>query len=317
MCRLTGEESAKEHNRNSSPSDVAVNLATCAGAVETTPAREEHRTTIMIKNIPNSKKRHDLVQLLDQKNCRHDLRLVYLPFDFTRKKATCKGYAYVDMQNSEAALKLMDNLRGHAWGGNSEKIIAVDWATKTQGYQSIVDLYKESPINSPEVLQEYKPAIFDNGEQKEFPTADEEVSTPSGLAKRKTKQSNAATILGVQNTDNRTMANRDDVKNTTIDQNRTAILSHQSSSLIGIYQNITTTRNPQNNQPIQGLTLTLYQEDIGIEVNHTKKRIPKPGLPLKIYVYGQGQLPMKNGFIHFDVTEGDLVVEKRVYPGTW
>lgn len=126
-----------------------------------------HKTTVMLRNMPNNYTRALLVELLDREGfaCQYDF--VYLPIDFESR--ACKGYAFINLRDSTTALRFFRVFTGFSkWTTPSRKVSGVSWSG-TQGLQTYIACYRNSSIMSASTPDEYKPAIFDNGVRVPFP----------------------------------------------------------------------------------------------------------------------------------------------------
>lgn len=112
----------------------------------------DHRTTIMIKNIPNKYTQKMLLERLDQKHTgRYDF--FYLPIDL---KNNCNvGYAFINMADPLFVVSLFADLAGQMWERfNSEKICELTYG-RIQGRQALVDNFQAAVD-----VRKVKPAVF-------------------------------------------------------------------------------------------------------------------------------------------------------------
>jgi hypothetical protein len=96
---------------------------------------------------------------------------VYMPMDF--KSACGLGYAFVNLRTHQDALKMWEHFEGYnGWTVGSKKVMAVGWGKPSQGFQAMVDRFRNSSVmNQPE---EYRPLVFaENGQRAPFPAADQ------------------------------------------------------------------------------------------------------------------------------------------------
>jgi len=89
---------------------------------------------------------------------------VYLPIDFRSEKAL--GYAFVNFNDSECALDAFDKLKG-AMADDHE--IGIEWSASQQGYDTLVQRYRNSPVMHSIVPPKYKPIILSYGHPVPFP----------------------------------------------------------------------------------------------------------------------------------------------------
>lgn len=140
-----------------------------------------HKTTVMLRNMPNNYTRALLLELLDREGfaCQYDL--VYLPIDFESR--ACKGYAFINLRDSDTALRFFQTFEGYSsWAMPSRKVSGVSWSG-TQGLQTHIDRYRNSSMMSASTPDEYKPAIFANGVRMPFPAPTGRVARSSGAAR--------------------------------------------------------------------------------------------------------------------------------------
>jgi len=145
---------------------------------------EAEWTTVILRNIPCNYSRQDILNFLDEHNVRYDF--VYLPMDFQR--AANLGYAFVNVVSNEEAERIMQCLNGHSnWSRSvfSQKQLSVVFAKcDEQGLMANIKRYQDSPVMHPEVPEEWKPVIFDNGQRQEFPPPTKRLKWPRGFKKK-------------------------------------------------------------------------------------------------------------------------------------
>merc|ERR1711959_188704 len=79
----------------------------------------ESRTTVLLRRLPASFSRSDLLQLLDSEGFKDCYDFVYLPMDF--KKWSCFGYAFINLASHEEALRMWQHFDGFtAWPSNGD-----------------------------------------------------------------------------------------------------------------------------------------------------------------------------------------------------
>jgi hypothetical protein len=135
------------------------------------------KTTLMLRNIPNSYSRDLLLELLDSKGFNGRYNLVYLPIDFSTRAGF--GYAFVNFVDTEGAEEFMVQLQGFKdWMMPSDKVLDVTWSTAHQGFESHAERYRNSPVMHESVADELKPAIFFNGKRVNFPRPTKKIRAP-------------------------------------------------------------------------------------------------------------------------------------------
>jgi len=125
-------------------------------------ASEQHsrNTTAMMRNVPCSFSRKNLIQLLDKNGFRGTYDFVYMPMDF--KRGLCIGYAFVNLvtpDHLQRFAEVFDGFHFRATPSKSSKICAVS-LSRTQGLSANIERYQNSPLMSDEVPDGYKPALF-------------------------------------------------------------------------------------------------------------------------------------------------------------
>lgn len=136
-------------------------------------------TTVMLRNLPNRYTRDMLLQMLDSEGFIGRYTFVYLPIDF--KTHSGLGYAFVDLVLPEDAVRLRERFEGFSrWAIQSEKICSVGWsAPAQQGLHAHVDRYRNSPVMHFSVSDEWKPAVFANGQRVPFPPPTRRLRAPN------------------------------------------------------------------------------------------------------------------------------------------
>jgi len=130
--------------------------------------KKDDRTTIVIRNLPNSYTRKFLMDLLDAHGFQNDYRFVYVPMDFKREAGL--GYAFVCFEEPAAAQQAKLQLNGFKdWAFPSRKVCETCWSDAIQGVDAYVERYRNSPIMHDTVPDEYKPAIFLKGVRMSYP----------------------------------------------------------------------------------------------------------------------------------------------------
>jgi len=146
------------------------------------PSKQQHaksmeRTTLMLRNIPNDYSRDMLLELLDAQGFAARYDFLYLPVDFKRMAGL--GYAFVNCTSQADAEEMMAIFHGFRhWRFNSAKICEVVWGEPLQGLKAHVDRYRNSPVMHGSVPDSCKPAMFENGVRKPFPTPTKRIRAP-------------------------------------------------------------------------------------------------------------------------------------------
>jgi hypothetical protein len=126
------------------------------------------RTTIMMRNIPNNYTRTMLLDLIDREGFQGAYDLVYLPIDFNSNAGF--GYAFINLVTPEEAERFRLYFQGYSgWALTSEKVCDVMRSGVHQGLEAHIERYRNSPVMHPSVPDDYKPAVFRDGERVQFP----------------------------------------------------------------------------------------------------------------------------------------------------
>jgi len=129
-----------------------------------------HRTTVMLKNLPNNLERSSFLALLDDQGLHGLYDFVHLPIDLQRSANL--GFAFVNMTSPAAAELLFCRMQGfHTWPGSSRKRCEVVWNDSVQGLNALVEKFRNSPLMHRKTPDEARPAVFQNGSRVSFPPA--------------------------------------------------------------------------------------------------------------------------------------------------
>lgn len=140
-------------------------------------------TTLIVRKIPKSYTRDQLLALMDQEGFSAAYDLVYLPIDFATR--TGLGYAFVNFTTEENATRFIEHFQGFSdWSTPSKKSCEVSLSNELQGLEAHVDRYRSSPVMHESVPDEFKPAIFVDGIRGEFPPPTRPIKQPRLRASR-------------------------------------------------------------------------------------------------------------------------------------
>lgn len=135
------------------------------------------KTTVMVRNLPNNFSRQSLQDLLDKEGFEKQYDFIYLPIDF--KSNASLGYAFVNLATPEVAERFWEVFQGFSkWNSASQKVCSVNWAAPTQGLDSHIERFRNSPVMHESVPDEHKPIMLDNGDRKEFPPPTKKIRPP-------------------------------------------------------------------------------------------------------------------------------------------
>ncbi|KAJ7552839.1 hypothetical protein O6H91_06G072400 [Diphasiastrum complanatum] len=131
--------------------------------------REDRRTTLMIKNIPNKYTSKMLLAAIDEHH-RGTYDFIYLPIDFKNK---CNvGYAFINMIDPPCIVPFYQAFNGKKWEKfNSEKVASLAYA-RIQGKAALVAHFQNSSLMNED--KRCRPILFHSegpnvGDQEPFP----------------------------------------------------------------------------------------------------------------------------------------------------
>jgi hypothetical protein len=134
------------------------------------PNKEKVQTTLMIKNLPAKCSRSVLMWVLDTEGFAGEYDFVYVPTNLRR--AECCGYAFVNATSQAVGERMLERMQGFdQWDGfgiSGPPLEAV-WSESMQGLDAHVERYRNSPMMRPEVPDECKPLLLQNGQAVCFP----------------------------------------------------------------------------------------------------------------------------------------------------
>jgi hypothetical protein len=143
----------------------------------------ETRTTVMLRNLPNTLTRERLLRVLEAMGFAGQYDLVYIPVDFSTGAGL--GYAFINMISSTHVPRLWDMFDGFSqWGTGNDKVCTVSWSDPHQGLAAHVERYQNSPVMHPDVPDEWKPALFVHGVRVEFPPPTRKLKAPKVRSKK-------------------------------------------------------------------------------------------------------------------------------------
>merc|ERR1712232_658153 len=138
---------------------------------------DRRRTTAMMRNIPSTYTRANLLELLDQQGFLGSYDLLYLPVDFQTELN--HGYAFINFTSTEHFERFSEHFTGFsAWMVPSDRVCEVSWSDAAQGIDENVQHYRDSPMMHESVDDRFKPAIFENGRRMPFPEPTKKIKAP-------------------------------------------------------------------------------------------------------------------------------------------
>jgi hypothetical protein len=146
-------------------------------------------TTVMLTNLPSEYTRVLLVETFEKEGFAGTYDFVFLPMDLRTR--TGNGYALVNLRSNAEAKELMTHFAGFSsWGCDvsEDKVCETTWSRFIQGFDALIDRYRNSPVMNEAVPEIYKPAIYGaSGQQEAFPEPTKRVRMPR-LRRKSAKQ---------------------------------------------------------------------------------------------------------------------------------
>jgi len=146
----------------------------CADAL---PLAANERTTLMLRNIPNDYTRTMLTSLLNEEGFAGRYNFLYLPIDFHSGAGI--GYAFVNLISNAEAERFLQHFSGFsAWSIPSRKVAEVAWSNPNQGLVVHIERYRNSTVMHPNVPDDYKPVLLQDGFRVPFPLPTRTIRSP-------------------------------------------------------------------------------------------------------------------------------------------
>eukprot|EP00429_Kryptoperidinium_foliaceum_P026417 CAMPEP_0176145472 /NCGR_PEP_ID=MMETSP0120_2-20121206/74099_1 /TAXON_ID=160619 /ORGANISM="Kryptoperidinium foliaceum, Strain CCMP 1326" /LENGTH=259 /DNA_ID=CAMNT_0017481931 /DNA_START=122 /DNA_END=901 /DNA_ORIENTATION=+ len=163
--------------------EVRVTVSTPArSSTDDKPAhigKADTRTTLMLRNLPNSYTRAMFLDMLDEAGFAGAYDFVYLPIDFARGCGL--GYAFVNLVDASVVPRFRAHFDGFSnWKLRTSKVCQVTWSDRDQGFKANVRRYRSSPVMHESVPDAFKPVLFADGERIPFPAPRGRLVRPSG-----------------------------------------------------------------------------------------------------------------------------------------
>jgi hypothetical protein len=117
------------------------------------------RTTLVLRKLPKNVTRTSLLEMLDTAGLKGLYDFVYLPMDF--KKGKVFGYAIINFITNHTAEQASFHFEGAG--------VNIDWSDSHQGFEELIQRYRDSPIMHPSMPEVSKPLIFSKGLVVPFP----------------------------------------------------------------------------------------------------------------------------------------------------
>jgi len=169
----TPEKSASTRDPSKSSSAEPVSLSLHSMLVQ----ENEARTTLMMRDIPNSYSSNSLIELFDDAGFHGTYDFMYLPVDFRTNMSL--GYAFVNFVSTQDAQDFMLFFDGFSnWHFLSPKVCKVSWSDPNQGLEEHVERYRNSPVMHENVPDDFKPRLYESGVRVAFPEPTKRIKLP-------------------------------------------------------------------------------------------------------------------------------------------
>jgi hypothetical protein len=166
IMESAGRCGSKETSASVSPENTLVQVE-----------EEEARTTVMMRDIPNSYSTSRLVELFNDAGFWGTYDFVYLPIDFRTNMSL--GYAFVNFVSSRDAQQFIMFFEGFSnWHFVTTKVCKVFWSDPNQGLHEHVDRYRNSPVMHENVPDDFKPRLYECGVRVAFPEPTKRIKLP-------------------------------------------------------------------------------------------------------------------------------------------
>jgi hypothetical protein len=132
------------------------------------------RTTIVLRSLPSTWWREDLVNALSSQGFLGRFDFAYLPINF--KKSQAFGFAVVNFLTAMDAQQALAAFNGMML---DRRPVRADWSDAIQGPEALVAKYRNSAVMHDDVSECHRPLLFCQGQVVPFPTPTELVQAPN------------------------------------------------------------------------------------------------------------------------------------------
>lgn len=144
-------------------------------------------TTVILRNVPHSYTRDDLLDLLDSQGFYARYDFLYLPVKFGSSSAF--GYAFINLVEHEDARRFQAHFQNFTnWNVPCNNSASVSWSKAHQGLTEHIERYRNSPMMHPTMPDDCKPIIMKNGQRVEFPPPTKKASPTRRTAARQNRK---------------------------------------------------------------------------------------------------------------------------------
>lgn len=137
---------------------------------------DDRHATVMLRNVPEAFSRSTLLEVLDAKDFRKRYCFVYLPVDFTR--GVNLNYALIALATKFDGECLIQTFDGFDWGIPGSTRCEASWSHPRRTLEEYIERYRNSPVMHHSMSDDYKPAIFRDGERIPFPLPTKSIRSP-------------------------------------------------------------------------------------------------------------------------------------------
>ena len=116
---------------------------------------QDTRTTVMLKNIPNSYSQDDILRIISD-DFENQFDYLYLPIDF--KFQLNVGYCFVNLDRPKTVARFVMLFKGVEWEG-SKKVADVTYA-RTQGRKALLAAARNSKVSKTQHDPRLKPVVL-------------------------------------------------------------------------------------------------------------------------------------------------------------
>lgn len=136
-----------------------------------------HRTTVMIRNLPEGATRGMLEQLLDKEGFAACYDFIYVPSDIA--SGASFFYAFVNLVSPAEARRFQRHFTHFSnWLEPCDKESVVDWSEALQGLFALAERYRNSPLMHKTVPDGLRPAMYRDGKRIQFPPPTRQLRAP-------------------------------------------------------------------------------------------------------------------------------------------
>jgi len=145
------------------------------------------RTTIVLRRLPMTWTREDLVCFLASRGFYGCFDFAYLPINF--KKGRSFGFALVNFVTATDAQQALTAFDGLALG---QQLVQAEWSEAIQGRLALVEKYRNSAVMHEDVGECHLPLLLCHGHVVPFPKPTQPVHSPADQVQLPTKTERAA-----------------------------------------------------------------------------------------------------------------------------